>query len=67
MVALNLPRLLTETETANALGMKTQTLRLWRSKNRVKLPYLKVGRSIKYRLDDIERFLETSRVVVTAE
>lgn len=49
--------LLTREETAQVLRMKPQTLAIWASTGRVDLPYIKCGRSVRYKRRDIERFL----------
>lgn len=54
------PVLLTAEETAEILGVKPQTLAVWRCAKRYKLPYVKLGRSIRYRLDDVESFIAAS-------
>ncbi len=52
--------LLTATETASYLGVKVQTLAVWRSVGRYpELRYVKVGNSIRYRLADVEGWLAT--------
>ena len=54
------PVLLTAEETAEILGVKPQTLAVWRCAKRYGLPYLKLGRSIRYRLVDVESFIAAS-------
>lgn len=44
-------------QAAIALGVKASTLAVWRSTGRYNLPYLKVGRLVKYRIHDIAEFL----------
>jgi len=44
------------------LNVKDQTLRNWRSTGRPLIPFIKVGRSVKYRLDDLQAFTEQNRV-----
>ncbi len=56
-----IPRL-TETEAAQYLCAKPQTLRKWRSRG-VGPAFLKLTGQIKYRLDDLDKFVEQSRVV----
>jgi len=51
-------RLIDRREAAELLGVKTQTLASWASTGRHGLPYLKFGRSVRYRLNDIHRWLE---------
>lgn len=59
--------LIERTEAAKILGVATQTLAVWASRKRYGLPYVKVGRRVKYRLADIEAFIQarTVDVVVT--
>lgn len=52
-------RLLTREEAAAILGVKAQTLAVWHSYRRYPLPVVKVGRAVRYRLADIERFIES--------
>ena len=52
-------RLLTPRETAERLGVTTATLSAWRTKKRYCLPYIKVGRHVRYRQTDIDRFIES--------
>lgn len=50
------PNLLTPQEVANRLGVSTTTLSTWRCTKRYPLPYVKVGRLVRYRQADIEAF-----------
>lgn len=54
--------LLTRQETAEFLGIKVQTLANWATTGRYGLRHVKVGRSVRYRREDIEKFIE-SRVI----
>ena len=58
-------RLLTPVETAEALGLKTQTLAAWRMTGKYQLPFVKFGPRIRYRETDIEKFLLAHRQTVT--
>lgn len=51
---------LTRKEAADYLGIKPNTLSIWafRRKN---LPYYKIGKIAKYRLSDLENFINDSR------
>lgn len=49
-------------ESAEFLGLETQTLAAWRCSGRYSLPYVRVGRKIRYRISDLERFLESRTV-----
>ncbi len=50
-------RLKTRAEAADYLGLKPQTLSVWASTGRYDLPYIKVGRLVKYRQSDLDEFL----------
>jgi hypothetical protein len=52
--------LLTPEQTAAMLMVRTDTLAVWRSTKRYDLPYVKVGRLVRYKLTDIEAFLNAS-------
>jgi excisionase family DNA binding protein len=54
--------LLTEKQAAEYLGVAPQTLAVWRSAHRHDLPYIKVGTSVRYRQDALERWLEQRTV-----
>jgi hypothetical protein len=43
---------------AEFLGVKENTLAVWATNNRYNIPYVKVGRLVKYRIRDLEAFLE---------
>ena len=43
---------------AEFLGVKATTLAVWAATKRYPLPYIKVGRLVKYRLSDLEAFVE---------
>lgn len=53
----DLQRLLVPEEAAYKLGVKVNTLNNWRCQGTKKLPYVKIGRCVRYRLDDINRFI----------
>jgi excisionase family DNA binding protein len=55
-------RLLTPDQAASLLGLSVETLNVWRCTKRYKLPYIKTGRLVRYRLSDLNQFIE-SRVV----
>ena len=50
--------LLTTEAAAELLGLKRQTLDTWRCLGRYNLPYVRLGRTIRYRRADLERFVE---------
>jgi hypothetical protein len=51
------PKLLSEAETAELLGLQPSTLAAWRCTKRVKLAYHKVGRLVRYDLKAVQEFL----------
>jgi excisionase family DNA binding protein len=60
-------KLLTRLEAAQYLGVTEQTLAVWACVKRYNLPYVKVGRLVKYRLTDLEAFLARRTVQQTAQ
>jgi hypothetical protein len=46
---------------AKKIGVAVQTLRNWRHQRRGPA-YLKLGRSVRYRLDDLNKFMENNRI-----
>ena len=58
--APELEELLTPKETAKTLKIETCTLQDWRTRPNpdVVLPYIKVGKLIRYRAKDVQEFLE---------
>lgn len=59
--------LLTRAQAAEYLGLKPQTLSIWASTGRYALRMIKVGRCVRYRKSDLDRFLEERTVTSTAE
>lgn len=55
-------RLLAPPPAADFLGVKVQTLAAWRCTKRYPLPYVRVGRSIRYRESDLRAFLDARAV-----
>jgi excisionase family DNA binding protein len=54
--------LLTREQAAEYLNNKPQTLAVWHSTGRYALPVVKVGRSVRYRLSDLEAFVASRTV-----
>lgn len=52
--------LLREKQVAQELGLSVRALQAWRSKG-VGPVYLKLGRSVRYRREDLEAFMEAGR------
>lgn len=58
----NFAQLIAEDDAAGILGLSPHTLANWRATHRQKLPYVKIGRSVRYRMADLESFISSSRV-----
>lgn len=52
--------LLTPEQVAELLGVTPHTLAVWRSTGRYDLPFVKTGRLVRYRPEDVQTFI-TSR------
>ena len=59
--------LLTAPEAAELLGVTVGTLSVWRCTGRYSIPFVKIGRSVKYRRDAIERFIESRTCTHTGQ
>lgn len=57
--------LLTRDQAAEYLGLAPQTLAVWATTGRHSLPYCKVGRAVRYRLSDLEKWLRARTVTAT--
>ena len=44
------------------LGLEASTLEVWRCTQRQKIPFLKMGRSVRYLMADLRKFRDESRV-----
>ena len=51
-----------EKQAADYLGLNHKTLTAWRTNKRYNLPYIKCGRLVRYRVADVEAFLESRTV-----
>jgi excisionase family DNA binding protein len=51
-------QLLTPEEVADLFDVSPQTLASWRTTGRYDLPFLKIGRLVRYRASDVEEFLD---------
>lgn len=58
---------LTDKQAAQVLGVKASTLAVWRSTGRYNLPYVKVGRLVRYRLRDLATFLTHRSMTHTSD
>lgn len=64
---LNPPVQVGDKQAADALGVKPNTLAVWRSTGRYNLPFFKVGRLVKYRVSDLAEFLASRTANHTGE
>ena len=53
--------LLTTEEAAEYLKLKPNTLERWRTQYPDRLPFVKIGRTVKYRLEDLQAFISGNR------
>lgn len=60
-----LEKLLTPQEAAAILGISPGTLEVWRSTGRYDLRYIKVGRRVMYRVQDVEAFIQNRSMTHT--
>jgi hypothetical protein len=60
------PKYLTEVQVAEIMSRALSTLRNDRF-NRRGLPYIKVGRSVRYSLNDVIQFMESRRIKTSTE
>lgn len=49
--------LLTTDEAARFLHVQRNTLEIWRSTHRVRIPFVKLGGAVRYRRQDLEKFV----------
>ena len=59
IIPSNIRDLCDDKETADILGVSTGTLSVWRSTGRYRLPFIKVGRKVRYRRSDLLAWLES--------
>lgn len=52
------PKLLNDKQAAEYLTVSAGTLSVWRSTGRYALPFVKVGRMVRYRLTDLDAWLD---------
>lgn len=62
----DLPELLTAEQVASITGLSVETLAQWRSQKRG-IPYLKIGRAVRYDPADVNAYLRGCRVSVSGK
>ena len=55
-------RLLTNKQAADYLGIRENTLPVWRCRNSPSIAFFKVGSLVKYRIEDLDTYLAAQRV-----
>ena len=55
-------KLISRNEAAEILGLSPGTLEVWACKKRYNLLYVKIGKLAKYRMSDVEQFIESRTV-----
>lgn len=63
---LEADRLLTREQAAEFLGVTSGTLAVWASVGRYGLKFKKVGRSVRYKLSDLQEWLDSRTRTATA-
>ena len=66
MLATVNPQLLSRAQAARFLGISPATLAVW-AKNHHGVPFVRVGRLVKYRRIDLEAYLDQRTIRVTTE
>ena len=61
------PAQIDDTRAASVLGVRATTMCVWRSTGRYNLPYIKVGRLVRYRISDLAEFLARRTACHTGE
>jgi hypothetical protein len=64
MSADRAPQYLKESQESKMTGLAVQTLRNDRAHTR-RIPYIKIGRAVRYSLHDVVGFMETHRIAVS--
>lgn len=54
-------KLVSEREACEILGCRPNTLAVWRTNKRYTLPFYKIGRLVKYKVSDLEKFIQENQ------
>jgi excisionase family DNA binding protein len=57
----NPTQLLTRKLAAEFLGVQENTLAVWATNKRYDLPFYKIGRLVKYKVSDLEKFIQENQ------
>ena len=55
------PRRLTTSQAAAYIGIRPGTLEIWRAKGRYHIPFVRIGRLVRYDRADLDRWLKSRR------
>lgn len=58
--------LMTDKDAASYLNLAVNTLAVWRSTKREDLPFIKLGRAVRYRKSDLDNWLNANTVGAVA-
>ena len=58
---MNQNNLMNEKQAAEFLGVAVRTMQWWRANNKGPT-YIKVGRPVRYRMDDLDAYLDANKV-----
>ena len=61
MTNYNPTQLLSRKSAAEFLGVQENTLAVWATNKRYNLPFYKVGRLVKYKISDLENFIQENQ------
>lgn len=61
------PALLTADQAADYLGVAPQTLSKWRCTGEQRIPFIRVGRRVKYRREALDAWLQSRTIEHTGE
>lgn len=56
------PELYDTEQAAEYIDVKPHTLEVWRMNKRMKLPFIRIGRNVRYRRHDLDWFLDSRTV-----
>lgn len=62
IIRTHVRELVSRKEAADILNVQPQTLAKWASAQRYDLPYIRVGKAVRYRRSDLQKFLERNTV-----
>ncbi len=55
-------KLISRASAAKLLGVETNTLAVWATNKRYNLPYYKIGSKVRYKISDLEKFIQNGMV-----